>query len=267
LKVTIGNLQVVAINDLNGSFPRANVFPNTPSESWPAYDALYPAAAAGDDIALAIASYVITGAGRTILVDTGLGPNVAVDRPGNLVPNLRAAGFQPADIDTVVFTHLHGDHVGWNFQDGVETFANARYVVQQADWDHFGAMTEGTSAVQVVPLAKTGRLQCVDGETQLTDEVTLLPTPGHTPGHQSVIISSAGARGFIGGDISHHPAQVEETGWVDFFDMDKPVAAATRARVFEQLERDGSTVAFGHFPFPGMGLLVREDGRRIFRAL
>ena len=107
----------------------------------------------------------------------------------------------------------------------------------------------------------------VSGERIVSPEVTIVPTPGHTPGHQSVIVASAGQRAFIAGDVAHNPAQANETEWNAGADGDGPLAAATRKRVMERLEQDGSVAVFGHFPAPGFGRLVREGGRRIFREL
>ena len=267
-RIKVGSMEIVAVQDLEASFPVAGVFPDVPAEAWTAYRPIYPASFQDENLRLNIGSFVIAGGGQTILVDTGLGPKTNPEMPGKLVDNLKADGISVDDISTVIFTHLHIDHVGWNFQDGKATFPRARYVVQQADWDHFSAQKDDAVVqAQVVPLQATGALNLVSGETQLTPEITLVPTPGHTPGHQSIVVSSGGERAFIAGDVGHHPAQVQETGWHVGFDNDGPMASATRRRVMEQLEQDGTRGCFGHFPAPGFGLIVRDGGRRVFRAL
>ena len=110
-------------------------------------------------------------------------------------------------------------------------------------------------------------LDLVSGEREITPELSLLPTPGHTPGHQSIVISSAGERAFILGDVSHHPAQLQETEWNAGADMDGPKAASTRKAIAERLEADGSLVAACHYPEPGLGHIVRAGGKRVFHAL
>jgi len=267
-RIKVGDLEVTSIVDMESPVPLADVFPDVPAEAFGPYRSLYPAAFHEDGLKLAIGAYVISGGGQTILVDTGLGPSTNPELPGQLVTHLRDEGFAPEDIDTVIFTHLHLDHVGWNFQDGRPTFPRSRYVVQQVDWDFFRTKTDDPIvAAQVVPLEKTGVLELVSGETQFTSQITLVPTPGHTPGHQSVIVSSGGDRAFIAGDVSHHPVQAQETAWRVGFDVDADRASSTRLSIMERLEREGDSACFGHYPAPGFGLIVREGGRRIFRAL
>ncbi|HEY7465977.1 MAG TPA: MBL fold metallo-hydrolase [Dehalococcoidia bacterium] len=267
-RIKIGSMDVVSIQDMKVTFPPAGVFPQAPADGWAVYRPIYPSGFDGDNLAMSIGGYAIVGGGRTILIDTGLGPNTIPDNPGKLVANLEAEGIKASDLDTVLFTHLHGDHVGWNFQAGAATFPRARYVVQQADWDFFRAQKDDAGVqAQVLPLEKTGALELVSGETQFTPEITLVPTPGHTPGHQSIVVASGGARAFIAGDVSHHPAQVQETGWNAGFDNDGPMAAATRERFMQRLEDEGMNACFGHYPWPGFGIVVRQEGRRVFRAL
>ena len=112
-----------------------------------------------------------------------------------------------------------------------------------------------------------GLLDLVEGERAVTPELTLVPTPEHTPGHQSILVSSGGERALILGDVANHPAQVEEGGWSPIFDGDAEAAANTRRGVMERLEEGGDLVAAGHFPHPGFGHIVRLGGRRVFRAL
>ena len=110
-------------------------------------------------------------------------------------------------------------------------------------------------------------MDLVSGEYALTDEITAIPTPGHTPGHQSFVIASAGERALILGDVMHHPAQTEETAWSPSFDSDGALSAETRSALLERLEADGDLVAACHFPAPGFGHIVRVEGKRTFRAL
>jgi glyoxylase-like metal-dependent hydrolase (beta-lactamase superfamily II) len=157
---------------------------------------------------------------------------------------------QPEDVDMVVLTHLHRDHVGWNLlpQDGkyVPTFPNAPTCV----W----------------PLAELGLIEFMQGEHTLTRDLTAIPTPGHTPGHMSILITSQGERALILGDAAHNPAQVHETDWVSRADMDPEITRSTRRALMERVERVGMVVAAGHFPAPGFGKVIQLGGRHYWQV-
>jgi glyoxylase-like metal-dependent hydrolase (beta-lactamase superfamily II) len=110
-------------------------------------------------------------------------------------------------------------------------------------------------------------MELVYGEQELTSELTTLPTPGHTPGHMSIMITSQGQRALILGDVAHNPAQVHETEWASRADIDAEQARITRRSLMERLEREGILVAAGHFPAPGFGKVVRLQDRRYWQAL
>ena len=115
--------------------------------------------------------------------------------------------------------------------------------------------------------AKNPLIEFMEGEHSLTRELTTLPTPGHTPGHMSILITSQGERALILGDVAHNPAQVEETDWVSRADMDPELTRQTRRALMERLEREQTVVASGHFPAPGFGRIVRLEGRRYWQGL
>jgi glyoxylase-like metal-dependent hydrolase (beta-lactamase superfamily II) len=246
-------------------------FPAVPRAEIDAYVEQYPASTANGMFATHASAYAIRSGSTTILCDTGFGPGpIAMlnNATGALLDDMRSKGVDPAEITTVVHTHLHGDHVGWNLTDGKPTFPNARYMAPQKDWDHFAADLQNQQQMQqVVPLQEMGILDLVSGETAINAEVTTYPTPGHTPGHQSIMVSSAGERVLITGDLAHHPMQVDKTDWCSAFDIDHPTTARTRANVFAQLEADGIPVAFCHFPEAPFGRLIRLGTRRIWQAL
>ncbi len=112
-----------------------------------------------------------------------------------------------------------------------------------------------------------GLVDYVEPETDLTPEVRVWSTPGHTPGHVSFLINSGGERGVILGDVAHSPVQAHETDWNPGFDVLQDQSRATRHSVFDRLEQEGMTIAAGHFPKPGFGKLVRVEGKRIWQAL
>ena len=228
--------------------------------------------------------YLVRSQGRTLLVDTGLGTSKTnpgtVDQmfggtQGVLLDELKAAGYKPVVIDTVFLTHLHLDHVGWNMTEsagrGVPTFPNARYIGNEADWIAFN--TPNDSDIfgfpwwddTVAPLRKAGVLDLVTGETKINSELTIIPTPGHTPGSMSLVIDSGGDRAYLMGDVFHGPAQVTETDWVFRFDMDSDGAARTRRDILERAERENAAMAICHHS--GFGRVVRENGQRYWQVL
>jgi glyoxylase-like metal-dependent hydrolase (beta-lactamase superfamily II) len=266
--VKVGNVEILSILDLSFAFPYSAAYPGVPAEAWEPYKRIYPRSWTADgNWATNAQPFVLRSVGQTLLVDTGIGPGPdASGATGQLASNLAAAAVRPEDITTVIFTHLHYDHTGWSVVDGKPFFPNARYLAPEADWATLGqSMFPAAEAMK--PLQDAGKLELVSNEKTVTPEITIVPTHGHTPGHQSVVIASAGERGFILGDVFNHPAQANEVEWNIGFDFDQDLARQTRRRVMERLEQDGSLVASGHYPAPGFGRLVRQDGRRIFREL
>ena len=175
-----------------------------------------------------------------------------------------------------LMTHLHREHVGWNlqYQGGkyVPTFPNARYYMSGIDWEacHDPELIESRfpNAPECVwPLEELGLTVLMDGEFSITSELTTLPTPGHTPGHMSIMISSQGQRGLVLGDVLHNVVQAHETDWVSRADIDPEQTRITRRSLMEQLERDGTTVAAVHLPAPGFGKILKAEGRRYWQAL
>jgi glyoxylase-like metal-dependent hydrolase (beta-lactamase superfamily II) len=187
----------------------------------------------------------------TLLVDTGAGPKPRAffpDGEARLLDELTRVGVTPADVDVVVHTHLHIDHVGW---DGA--FPNARYVVHEDDWSFF--MSASSLAERphlrekVLPLANVER---VAGETEIARGVLVQPTPGHTPGHLSL---RAGSLAVLG-DLVAHELQVADPELVFVNDMDAAQAAATRRRVLTELADEGAEVIAGHLD--GIGRFERS---------
>ena len=273
--LTLGRVQVTAFTDVTGPFPVkiSHLFPEVTPEQWAPYREAFPDTFVDADTwQVHIGSYLIRTPERTVLVDTGLGPAPPPffgELRGHLPDSLAAAGVAPESIDTVLLTHLHPDHVGWNLTASAKpVFPKARYVAHQADWDTFQnpnvQRALGFEFVDktITPLQKLGLLDLVSGEARISDEIMIRPSPGHTPGHICVAIASEGAQALILGDAIVHAAQVSEPDWRFSFDMDAEAAAATRKRLLDQVEREGTTVLQCHFPSPGVGLIVRRDGGR-----
>lgn len=219
---------------------------------------------------LSIHCFVIESAGRRIVVDTCVGNDKPRRNPGwnrldtPFLQRLAGAGFSPDDIDTVLCTHLHVDHVGWNTRwvggRWVPTFARARYLFARTEWAHWSqqAADEGDDVIgdSVRPIVDAGLADLVEADHRLTDEVSLEPTPGHTPGHVSVRIRSAGQQAVITGDLMHHPIQCAEPDRRVNFDSDAEQARQTRRRFLACCAKDRSLVLGTHFAHPTAGRVV-----------
>jgi glyoxylase-like metal-dependent hydrolase (beta-lactamase superfamily II) len=288
-KLFVGNVEVLALTDYAGDFPMplSQLFPTVPADAWEPFRQRYPELFSGPDTwHNHYGCYLLRSQGRTILVDTGLGSNAtspgAVQKfgggvDGRHMAELHDAGVRPEEVDTVFFTHLHPDHVGWNLSQGGDnprpTFSRARYVVHETDWETFKqpkvqAKTSFPFWDETLgPLETLGVLDLLPGERALTSEITAIPSPGHTPGHMSLAIVSGGQRALILGDVACHPAQITETDWSMALDMDQEVAAQVRKQVLDRVEAEHSTLFACHFPEPGFGHLVRVEGRRYWQGL
>jgi len=278
--LTVGNVEIVVLTDaeVDFSIPLSQLHPGMTPERWEPYRRRYPEVFAGPDTwRLHFGGHLIRSRGRTLLVDTGTGPTTRPllnNPPGRLLEELGAGGVRAEDVDRVFFTHLHPDHVGWSLTaQGRPVFPRARYTVHRADWETF-QRPEVQQAFPftyvdetLTPLAGLGVLDLLEGEHALTEEVTALEAPGHTPGHMAVLIISAGERALILGDALVNPAQVTEPEMRFAFDSDGETAAATRRRLLDRIEAEGMKVAQCHFPAPGFGRIVRLEGRRYWQGL
>lgn len=270
-KIRVGSVEIISVVDTPMQFPYDVFFPGQESSFFDPYRNIYPKSFKDGMFATQAGTYVLRSQGKTILCDTGIGPGpieMLGGIKGRLIPALSEAGVPPDSVNIVMHTHLHVDHVGWNLNpDKVPNFPNATYYAPQADYDLFSqTMDQNPHMRQVVPLKEIGRLELYSGEKNLTDEITIVPTPGHTPGHSSLAVSSAGERAIVMGDMAHHPAQVHEIDICCLADMDRERVRESRQRLFDDAEENGFTVAFPHFPEP-FGRLARSGDRRVFQAL
>jgi glyoxylase-like metal-dependent hydrolase (beta-lactamase superfamily II) len=271
---------VTAVTDAEGPFPMALsvVFPSVSEDQWRLYRRDFPECFIDlNTWHVHIGSFVLRTLDDTVLVDTGVGPTpppLFGEMRGDLIHNLSLADVKPEDVNTVFITHLHPDHVGWNLDgEARPVFPNARYVMSRIDWEAFQRPEVQQNfpfpyvEQALSPLEKLGILDLIDGETAITDEITAIPAPGHTPGHMVLSVSSRGQRAMILGDVLGHPAQVSEPELVFAFDMDPEQAVATRKKLLGRLEMEAMTAAQCHLPPPGFGLIVRTEGRRHWQPL
>ncbi len=222
---------------------------------------------------MSIHAFVIESRGKRIVVDTCIGNDKERPIPEwnrqqwPFLGNLEQAGYPRESVDLVLCTHLHVDHVGWNTMPRggrwVPTFPNATYLIGGTEWDFFSTAEEpflkGPVDDSVRPVVAAGMSQLVDDAHRITDEVWLESTPGHTPGHFSVRISSRGEEAVITGDLMHHPILCRYPEWDNKFDYDGPRAKKTRRAFCERYADSGVLVLGTHFATPSAGRIRKQD--------
>ena len=269
----IGDVTVTRVVELETAGMGSFVLPDAVPENVLPIDWLQPHFVDGEgQLVMSIHALVVETDGARIVVDTCLGndkPRAIPDwnlRQGPFLRDLEAAGFPRESIDRVVCTHLHVDHVGWNtmLEDGhwVPTFPNARYLIGRKEWEYWKQAPEDAfgdvMGDSVRPIFDAGLADLVEPDHKLSSEVWLEPSFGHTPGHVSVRISSAGEDAVITGDLMHHPCQMARPNWGSAFDVDGDAARETRLAFLERYA-DGPALVIGtHFATPTAGKVVRD---------
>jgi glyoxylase-like metal-dependent hydrolase (beta-lactamase superfamily II) len=234
---------------------------------------LYPHFVSADDkMLLSIHALLVEAPGLRLVVDTCIGndkPRALLGGRGLATPFLERmaeAGWSRDSVDAVVCTHLHVDHVGWNtMREGdrwVPTFPKARYLFGRLEFDHWNAFEEDNQrqimADSIQPILDAGLAELVELDHRISDEVQLIPSTGHTPGHVSIGIESEGQRAVITGDMTHHPCQLAHPDWSPLFDSDPGAAAQTRARLFGEWADAQLLVIGTHYAGPTAGHVRRE---------
>jgi glyoxylase-like metal-dependent hydrolase (beta-lactamase superfamily II) len=258
VKVTVGDAEVFALADGRHPFDLGWHYPSIEAAQWAAWDG--PAT-------LNFAAFLVRHAGRTALIDTGWGPEHeppgGLESPAGLMDELASIGVAPGDVDVVALSHLHPDHIGWN-----RRFAGAPFLVAEAELDHYRSRIDAGDRIHPSIRAEVAWLSGSDATEMLRDGAEVIPglralaSPGHTPGHTCFVLESAGETFVLLADTVHHPAVLHETGWVQSFDWDPPLARANRERLLDEVEREGWLAGLGHLPYPSLGRLVRDGGGR-----
>ena len=231
--------------------------------------------------------FVVQAPGRVIVVDSCIGAgrerdfDVFCDLPEGFLEDLESLGISREEVDTVMCTHLHFDHVGWNTYKDPDTgeykptFPNARYLFGKTEYDawenvirHDGHHSDGHLIECVEPIVNAGMADFIEADHRISDELYCEPSHGHTPGHIHVCIESKGERAVITGDLMHHPMQCAMPHRTATFDMDKDGGRATRMNFVEKYRDSGVLVIGAHFAEPTAGHITRgEDGQDWFRGL
>ncbi len=267
--ITVGDIRVTYLPDGETRLNPTAFFPASTEEAW----TLHPEWLDEEGRLLAsLGGLLIETGDRKVMVDTGFGPR-HVEFPGfgpfdggGLLDSLAELKIEPSEIDTVVFTHLHLDHVNAaSRQEGdrwVAAFPNASYLIRDAEWQQWAGKNDPTGMYAETEECLGDRVELFDSDRSVAPGVSLLSTPGHTPGHNSVVISSGAARAIILGDVVHCPVQLDEEEWGCVFDVDSDLARATRDKLLAELEGSDTLVAGGHFSDFTFGRIMQAEGKR-----
>jgi len=222
-----------------------------------------------------VQAFVILIAGYTIMVDPGVGNGKRRSAvPGwddlhtDFISRLQATGAAPGEVDYVVDTHLHFDHVGWHTElvDGAwqPTFPTARYVMSAGEFGYWQSKPDNEIADQhagftdsVLPIYEAGLVDLVNDDHVVIDGVRFMPTPGHTPHHVSVLIESGGQSAVITGDVAHHPCQLAHPDWASTSDFDPDLARTSRMRLVERFTDSDTLIIGSHYSDPVAGRIQR----------
>ncbi len=213
--------------------------------------------------------YLITSGDRTIMFDAGIGEIEREGLTSGLMPGaVDALGIARDAVEAVVYSHMHYDHIGGSQRNGRIVFPGARHVFHAKEWDHWKNVDgEFSQAAQNImrPLLEAELVDFIEADTEIFPGLTAVESFGHTPGHLTLSIISDGTRTLVGGDVSNHPFQVEHPHWSLPVDNDPEMAASTRDRVFEQIRDSDTTFVAGHYPMPGVGRIITDDGMRVYQ--
>ncbi len=260
--------------DVGFLIPDATADALAPHRAWLEPRFLDPAT---DKLVLVTQSYVLRTRHHVILIDSCVGNDKErrFHRPWShrtgtrYLDALAAAGLAPDDVDFVMCTHLHADHVGWNTRliDGrwVPTFANARYVFAKTEFEHWSEInklgkkySDGCIDDSVLPVFEAGQADIVADDYAFDDDIWFEPTPGHTPGHVSIAVRSGDERAVLSGEVVHTPLQCREPGWSAVGCTDRTLSAATRRAFLDRHCETDTLVMTGHFPTPSIGHVRRH---------
>jgi glyoxylase-like metal-dependent hydrolase (beta-lactamase superfamily II) len=265
----IGDFECLAISDGDFAIPHHEIFADVPVSHVEQLLGKHGIEPGG--IAITVTCLLVKTGQKLVLLDTGFGPDYEPN-VGKLVENLETEGIKPADIDIVILSHAHLDHMGGNTDaEGKPLFPRARYIISKDEWEfwtwepNLASLREDSfkqtqiKAVRKNLLPLQDRFDIVDYETEILPGIKATAAPGHTPGHLVLTISSGNERLLCISDIVHYPFQLEQPDWHFVGDIKPEQAALTRRQVLNRASTDNVLVMACHFPFPGLGH-IRKDG-------
>jgi glyoxylase-like metal-dependent hydrolase (beta-lactamase superfamily II) len=286
-QIHIGDIDVTFVPDGYISFSPTGAYPGSPPELWEANGQYLDEAGL---VVMSLGVLLVRSGGRVALVDLGWGPaslSVGDGTPGTrtvrgtggtMLDNLAVLGVQPGDVDAVLFSHLHGDHTGWIIDPttatgsadapGRATFSNATHYLSEAEWDYWttkeaGGVGPAPTAEQLAVLAP--RMAPLGEGAGPLPGIDVMPTPGHTPGHLSFVISSGEDRALVLGDAVHCPIEINQPELTFSADVDPAMAQRTRIHIEQELSHPGTVAAGPHFADLVFGRLLKGEGRPVWQ--
>jgi glyoxylase-like metal-dependent hydrolase (beta-lactamase superfamily II) len=264
--VRIGAIEIVPVIDGVATEPAAQVLTRPcVRDAWSCHADLL------DDhglLHLDLGGFLVRTAGRTVLVDAGVGTiDSGTYAGGRFLGSLRGHGVAPEDVTDVVFTHLHFDHVGWATRKGEVVFPNATYRVHAADWAHFveSPDAEPGAVRKLSPLES--RLDTFTTDGPLAPGISARHTPGHTPGSTVYVVADGDERALLLGDVVHSVVELHERDWEAVFDVDPVAARAVRNEIADEVADSTDLVVGAHFPGLRFGRVVTAVGNRTFQTV
>ncbi|MBN9596736.1 MAG: MBL fold metallo-hydrolase [Afipia sp.] len=278
---TVGRVKITNVVEIGATGGTRFILPQATPEEAQKMPWLVPHYANAEGrLRLNVQSWIVETPSHKIIVDTCIGNDKAnrsvpvwngLNKP--FLNDLAAAGYPIDTIDTVLCTHLHVDHVGWNTTllggKWVPTFANARYLFGKTEYEHWAAHSpEGEHRAvfedSVQPIVDAGRANLIGSDHRIGDEISLISTPGHTPGHMSILVTSDGQQALLTGDVAHHPCQMAHLDWSSTADSDPVQSIETRKMLFSRFADTPALVFGGHYD---PGHIVRDgDAFRLIAA-
>ncbi len=274
IKWQVGDATITRVMELEATGGSRFILPTATPEAVRDIDWLKPHFATDEGkLIMSVHALIIELGDRRIMVDTCIGNNKQRKIPAwtdlqlPFLEDIAAAGYPRESIDTVLCTHLHVDHVGWNTMlvDGAwaPTFPEARYLFGREEFSYWEANREEDDfgdyfGDSVSPVVAAGLVDLVDSDHQICDEIRFEPSPGHTPGHVSIHITSRGEEALITGDFMHHPCQMARPEWPSSADFDQDAARATRKEMLSRYADQPVLVIGTHFAAPTAGHIVRD---------
>jgi glyoxylase-like metal-dependent hydrolase (beta-lactamase superfamily II) len=259
----LGDLACACLSDGSWNYPLQDLFANvTEAQMREALDQHDPLR----DYLTTPYTYLYVNSGEhRVLVDMGAG-DLFAPKAGKLLDSMKAAGIDPAQIDTVVITHAHPDHIGGTLdEEGQPIYANASYYISKEEWAFWFSEDSLVQAFErhvhiarrnLEPLRE--RVHLVEGEAEIVPGICAIPAPGHTPGHMVVSVSSRGEHLLYIGDTVVHPIHLEHPGWTLIYDILPEEAASSKQRIFDRAAAEQALVVGQHFaPFPSLGTVIK----------
>lgn len=285
LKWTIGDVEILQLVELEENKLFNSFIPKAKPERIKKMSWLMPYFANNEgNLKALVQSFLIKSNGKNILIDTCNGNEK--DRPGfkewgylntDYLTKFDILGITPGDVDIVVCTHLHFDHVGWNTKkDGdkwIPTFPNAQYLFSKEEYEYWikkpeKEMVDDHNGIDdsVIPIVEAGLSKFVPDNYQIDNNIRFIPTPGHTPHHISVVIESGGKKAIISGDVAHHPCQIEQQEWTTEADTYPDQTVETRKKFLNEIVDSDTLLIGSHFANPVAGYVVREGDNLKFKV-